>query len=166
MSSCLYDIWNFSSLVDLFFWVNMIDLLFPHSLRSLAECSRIPVVVTNQVRSQIRDEACQYSFQGNTAMITWSFCICCKYASIYSIFCAVHDREGSLARYDSHLVAALGINWAHSVTIRLVLEAKSGCYKYGSGSKVKVTVWFRLKTVLWSIFVSNFLKLDLTRGFH
>lgn len=28
--------------------------------------------------------------------------------------------------YDSHLVAALGINWAHAVTIRLVLEAKSG----------------------------------------
>lgn len=29
-------------------------------------------------------------------------------------------------RHDSHLVAALGINWAHAVTIRLVLEAKSG----------------------------------------
>ena len=30
------------------------------------------------------------------------------------------------SRYDSHLVAALGIHWAHAVTTRLVLEAKSG----------------------------------------
>lgn len=30
------------------------------------------------------------------------------------------------SRYDSHLVAALGINWAHSVTVRLILESKSG----------------------------------------
>ncbi|KAF4392416.1 hypothetical protein G4B88_005375 [Cannabis sativa] len=35
-------------------------------------------------------------------------------------------RTDDLSGYDSHLVAALGINWAHSVTIRLVLEAKSG----------------------------------------
>ncbi|GMN24513.1 hypothetical protein TIFTF001_000586 [Ficus carica] len=68
--------------------------------RSLAEISRIPIVVTNQVRSQTRDEGCQYSFQ-------------------------VQSTEDP-AGYDSHLVAALGINWAHSVTIRLVLEAKSG----------------------------------------
>lgn len=32
--------------------------------RSLAEFSRIPVVVTNQVRSQSRDETCHYFFQG------------------------------------------------------------------------------------------------------
>lgn len=32
--------------------------------------------------------------------------------------------------YDSHLVAALGINWAHAVTIRLVLESKSGKLKH------------------------------------
>ncbi|EXC33216.1 DNA repair protein RAD51-2-like protein [Morus notabilis] len=67
---------------------------------SLAEFSRIPIVVTNQVRSQTRDEGCQYSFQ-------------------------VRSTEDPVG-YDSHLVAALGINWAHSVTIRLVLEAKSG----------------------------------------
>lgn len=36
------------------------------------------------------------------------------------------QRTEDPAGYDSHLVAALGINWAHAVTIRLVLEAKSG----------------------------------------
>lgn len=34
--------------------------------RSLAEFCRIPVVVTNQVRSQFRDEASLYAFQGAT----------------------------------------------------------------------------------------------------
>lgn len=43
------------------------------------------------------------------------------------ILCAVQSTEDP-AGYDSHLVAALGINWAHSVTIRLVLEAKSGWF--------------------------------------
>ncbi|XP_060966960.1 DNA repair protein RAD51 homolog 2 isoform X1 [Cannabis sativa] len=69
-------------------------------IKSLAESSRIPIVVTNQVRSQTREEGSQYSFQA--------------------------QRTDDLSGYDSHLVAALGINWAHSVTIRLVLEAKSG----------------------------------------
>ncbi|OAY51697.1 DNA repair protein RAD51 homolog 2 isoform X2 [Manihot esculenta] len=73
-------------------------------LKSLAEFSRIPVVVTNQVRSQRRDEVCQYSFQAQKNAET---------------------QEGT-DKYDSHVVAALGIHWAHSVTIRLVLEAKSG----------------------------------------
>ncbi|XP_054812760.1 DNA repair protein RAD51 homolog 2 isoform X2 [Prosopis cineraria] len=74
-------------------------------IKSLAEFSRIPVVVTNQVRSQIGDEACLYPFQ-----------------------VAKNDagKKDNSPRYDSHLVAALGISWAHAVTIRLVLEAKSG----------------------------------------
>ncbi|KAJ8768780.1 hypothetical protein K2173_023684 [Erythroxylum novogranatense] len=73
-------------------------------IKSLAEFSRVPVLVTNQVRSQHRDQAPQYSFQDSS-------------------------NAGDLERadkYDSRLVAALGINWAHAVTIRLVLEAKSG----------------------------------------
>ncbi|THG00215.1 hypothetical protein TEA_020648 [Camellia sinensis var. sinensis] len=72
--------------------------------RSLAEFSRIPVVVTNQVRSQCSDEISQYAFQ-------------------------VQSRDDTIeesARFDSHLVPALGIHWSHAVTIRLVLEAKSG----------------------------------------
>ncbi|KAJ0021232.1 hypothetical protein Pint_32257 [Pistacia integerrima] len=73
-------------------------------IKSLAEFSRIPIVVTNQVRSQSRDESCQYSFQG--------------------------QGRGKIVedppKHDSHLVAALGIHWAHAVTIRLVLESKSG----------------------------------------
>ncbi|XP_057999190.1 DNA repair protein RAD51 homolog 2 isoform X2 [Hevea brasiliensis] len=73
-------------------------------VKSLAEFSRIPVVVTNQVRSQSRDEICQHSFQAHKN---------------------VETQEGT-EKYDSHVVAALGIHWAHSVTIRLVLEAKSG----------------------------------------
>ncbi|XP_062081970.1 DNA repair protein RAD51 homolog 2 isoform X3 [Humulus lupulus] len=69
-------------------------------IKSLAESSRIPIVVTNQVRSQTREEGSLYSFQV--------------------------QRTDDPAGFDSHLVAALGINWAHSVTLRLVLEAKSG----------------------------------------
>ncbi|CAI9776724.1 unnamed protein product [Fraxinus pennsylvanica] len=73
-------------------------------IKSLAEFSRIPVVVTNQVRSQGRDEASRYLFQ-------------------------VQDRTEfpeDLMSFDSHLVAALGIHWAHAVSIRLVLESRSG----------------------------------------
>jgi RAD51-like protein 1 len=33
-------------------------------------------------------------------------------------------------RLESHLVAALGIQWAHAVTIRLVLESHSGLVYY------------------------------------
>ncbi|XP_052287754.1 DNA repair protein RAD51 homolog 2 isoform X3 [Citrus sinensis] len=51
-------------------------------ITSLAEFSRIPIVVTNRVRPQSHDESCLYPFQG--------------------------------------------FHWAHAVTIRLVLEAKSG----------------------------------------
>ncbi|KAF5447077.1 hypothetical protein F2P56_032656 [Juglans regia] len=73
-------------------------------IKSLAEFSRIPIVVTNQVRSQSSDEACQFSFQ----VQRWK------------------ETKEDHARYGSHLVAALGVHWAHAVTIRLVLEAKSG----------------------------------------
>ncbi|KAL6532637.1 hypothetical protein OROHE_014059 [Orobanche hederae] len=75
-----------------------------HPLGSLAECYRIPVVVTNQVRSQGRDEASRYMFQ-------------------------VQSRSGTIedpSKLESHLVAALGIQWAHAVSIRLVLESRSG----------------------------------------
>ncbi|XP_020964258.1 DNA repair protein RAD51 homolog 2 isoform X3 [Arachis ipaensis] len=73
-------------------------------IKSLAEFSRIPIVVTNQVRSQIGDEPLTFSFQVRSHSI----------------------KKEDRAAYDSHLVAALGINWAHAVTIRLVLEARSG----------------------------------------
>ncbi|KGN47322.1 DNA repair protein RAD51 homolog 2 [Cucumis sativus] len=73
-------------------------------IKSIAEFARIPVVVTNQVRSRNRKEVSHYSFQG------WSRSECQEYSS----------------GYGSHIVAALGVHWAHSVTIRLVLEAKSG----------------------------------------
>ncbi|KAH1207819.1 DNA repair protein RAD51 2 [Glycine max] len=81
-----------------------IEVLILKASRSLAEFSRIPVVLTNQVRSQIGDESRMYSFQAQSHSI-------------------IKDNP---ATYDSHLVAALGINWAHAVTIRLVLEARSG----------------------------------------
>lgn len=73
-------------------------------IKSVAEFSRIPIVVTNQVRSQSHDGTSQYSFQVESRGET------------------VDDHT----RFDSHLVAALGIHWAHAVTIRLVLEAKAG----------------------------------------
>ncbi|XP_020529941.1 DNA repair protein RAD51 homolog 2 isoform X2 [Amborella trichopoda] len=73
-------------------------------LKSLSEFSRIPVVVTNQVRAQSSDYASSYPFQ-------------------------VHVRDQSIRnseRSESHLVGALGFNWAHAVNIRLILEAHSG----------------------------------------
>ncbi|KAG8371384.1 hypothetical protein BUALT_Bualt13G0082200 [Buddleja alternifolia] len=73
-------------------------------IKSLAEFSRIPVVVTNQVRSQGRDEASRYLFQVQSR----------------------DEPPKDPLKFDSHLVAALGIHWAHAVTIRLVLESKSG----------------------------------------
>ncbi|XP_021889753.1 DNA repair protein RAD51 homolog 2 [Carica papaya] len=73
-------------------------------VKSLAEFSRIPVVVTNQVRSQSHDDTCQYDFQAQSR----------------------DEMVDDPMKYDSHLIAALGIHWAHAVTIRLILEAKSG----------------------------------------
>ena len=46
------------------------SVFFSFIFRSLAEFSRIPVVVTNQVRSQSRDEICQYYFQGMISKIS------------------------------------------------------------------------------------------------
>ncbi|XP_022146265.1 DNA repair protein RAD51 homolog 2 isoform X2 [Momordica charantia] len=73
-------------------------------IKSIAEFARIPIVVTNQVRSRNRNEVSHYSFQELSSS----------------------GAQGCSPGYDSHLVAALGVHWAHSVTIRLVLEAKSG----------------------------------------
>ncbi|XP_048233491.1 DNA repair protein RAD51 homolog 2 isoform X3 [Ricinus communis] len=73
-------------------------------IKSLAEFSRIPVLVTNQVRSQSYNEVCQYSFQVQRN----------------------DETQEEPEKYDSHLIAALGIHWAHAVTVRLVLEAKLG----------------------------------------
>ncbi|TYK14345.1 DNA repair protein RAD51-like protein 2 isoform X1 [Cucumis melo var. makuwa] len=73
-------------------------------IKSIAEFARIPVVVTNQVRSRNRKEVSHYSFQGRSRS----------------------ESQEYSSGYDSHLVAALGVHWAHSVTIRLVLEVKSG----------------------------------------
>lgn len=36
------------------------------------------------------------------------------------------DGHSYAQRFDSHLVAALGIQWAHAVTVRLVFESHSG----------------------------------------
>ncbi|KAG8084513.1 hypothetical protein GUJ93_ZPchr0010g9109 [Zizania palustris] len=72
-------------------------------LKSIAEFSRIPVVVTNQVRSQSNDDGYHYSFEVEKK-----------------------GDSNSAEKFESHLVAALGIQFAHAVTIRLVLEAHSG----------------------------------------
>ncbi|KAJ3676382.1 hypothetical protein LUZ60_003794 [Juncus effusus] len=71
-------------------------------LKSIAEFSRIPVVVTNQVRSQGNDESFHYTFQGTK------------------------KENLSNEKKESHLTAALGFQWAHAVTIRLIFEAHSG----------------------------------------
>ncbi|XP_009797922.1 DNA repair protein RAD51 homolog 2 isoform X1 [Nicotiana tabacum] len=73
-------------------------------IKSVAEFSRIPIVVTNQVRSQSRDEISHYSFQELSRV----------------------DCSEASTNLDSRLVAALGIHWAHAVSIRLVFESRSG----------------------------------------
>jgi len=40
------------------------EVLILNQFRSLAEFSRIPIVLTNQVRSHVGDESLMYSFQG------------------------------------------------------------------------------------------------------
>ncbi|KAL9244408.1 hypothetical protein vseg_018188 [Gypsophila vaccaria] len=77
-------------------------------LKSLAELSRIPIVVTNQVRSQSQDGVSLFPFQHNPARDT------------------VQDMADTPSRFDSHLIAALGIHWAHAVSVRLILELRSG----------------------------------------
>lgn len=72
-------------------------------IKSLAEFSRIPVVVTNQVRSLSGSETPQYSFQVQRA-----------------------SKDLEYPTSDSYLVAALGIHWAHAVSVRLVFESRSG----------------------------------------
>ncbi|OEL19151.1 DNA repair protein RAD51-like protein 2 [Dichanthelium oligosanthes] len=72
-------------------------------LKSIAEFSRIPVVVTNQVRSQSNDDGYHFSFEVDRK-----------------------DGNNCAERFDSHLIAALGIQWAHAVTVRLVFESHSG----------------------------------------
>ncbi|CAM0957999.1 unnamed protein product [Alopecurus aequalis] len=71
-------------------------------LKSIAEFARIPVVVTNQVRSQSNDDGYHYSFEVKN-----------------------NSHNDGTERLESHLVAALGIQWAHAVTIRLVFESHS-----------------------------------------
>ncbi|KAJ1261370.1 hypothetical protein BS78_09G024700 [Paspalum vaginatum] len=72
-------------------------------LKSIAEFSRIPVVVTNQVRSQSNVDGYHFSFEVDRK-----------------------DGDNCTGGFDSHLVAALGIQWAHAVTVRLVFESHSG----------------------------------------
>ncbi|KAL7247659.1 hypothetical protein ACSBR2_002552 [Camellia fascicularis] len=51
------------------------------------------------------------------------------------------DTIEESARFDSHLVPALGIHWSHAVTIRLVPEAKLGILYWGDfGNGQIVTV--------------------------
>ncbi|KAK8942985.1 hypothetical protein KSP39_PZI008956 [Platanthera zijinensis] len=69
-------------------------------LKSIAEFSCIPIVVTNQVRGHNNDGTSQYSFLGK-------------------------DTDNNSEKFMNQ-VPALGIQWAHAVTIRLIFEAHSG----------------------------------------
>ena len=99
--------------------------------RYLAESFRIPVFVTNQVRTSSGDKALNmgFTFEGEDTFI----CVitididtdfdfdneCC--ATIYNAETCQEDSE-------AHLTAALGTSWAHAVNIRLILESLSGEY--------------------------------------
>ncbi|KAI3761808.1 hypothetical protein L1987_52230 [Smallanthus sonchifolius] len=74
-------------------------------IKSLAEFSRIPVLMTNQVRSRVANQISQYVFQAESRELM---------------------VEDNTEKFDSRLVAALGIHWAHAVNVRLVLESRSG----------------------------------------
>ncbi|KAJ8430265.1 hypothetical protein Cgig2_020900 [Carnegiea gigantea] len=76
-------------------------------IKSLAELSRIPVVVTNQVRSHIHEEVSMFPSQRTDGM-------------------SGDGRPCSSTHSDFHLIAAMGTHWAHAVSVRLILEAVSG----------------------------------------
>ncbi|KAL9261870.1 DNA repair protein RAD51 homolog 2-like protein [Drosera capensis] len=82
----------------------IIDSMAALGSGSMAELSRIPIVVTNQVRAQVHEEVGQFFFQVPSR----------------------GEIADDQSRLESHLVAALGMHWAHAVSIRLVLEAVSG----------------------------------------
>ncbi|CAN6471010.1 unnamed protein product [Victoria cruziana] len=82
------------------------DLLGWHIsfLKSLAELSRVPIVVTNQVRTLSSNHVLNYSYQVDKK--------------------GEHVRNRDIS--ESHLVPAMGIHWAHAVNVRLVFETHSG----------------------------------------
>lgn len=75
-------------------------------LKSVAEFSRIPVVVTNQVRLQSMqdDKRLSYPFEAKKKS----------------------DLTTKAENFEKHLTAALGTSWAHAVNIRLILESYTG----------------------------------------
>ncbi|KAF8758191.1 hypothetical protein HU200_010633 [Digitaria exilis] len=83
----------------------IVDSMAALTSLSIAELSRIPVVVTNQVRSQSNDDGYHFSFEVDRK-----------------------DGNNCAERFDSHLIAALGIQWAHAITVRLVFESHSGLF--------------------------------------
>lgn len=86
----IIDQWNFFGGECIFLLVIKLIYLFIES-RSLAEFSRIPVVVTNQVRSQNHDEVCQYYFQGREV---WSCCDILHVSSECNTFYSLQRIEG------------------------------------------------------------------------
>ncbi|KAI4343044.1 hypothetical protein MLD38_027592 [Melastoma candidum] len=73
-------------------------------LKSAAEASRVPILVTNQVRSQSPNEVVQYNFEAGMRQ----------------------EHLWGSPDFNSCLVAALGVQWSHAVTIRLIFEVISG----------------------------------------
>ncbi|XP_059074321.1 DNA repair protein RAD51 homolog 2 isoform X2 [Cryptomeria japonica] len=75
-------------------------------LKALAEVSRIPVVVTNQVRLQNTqdDKSLTFPFEAKKKS----------------------DHIITSKSFEAHLTAALGTNWAHAVNIRLIFESYGG----------------------------------------
>lgn len=108
----------------------MAEFISLERFRSLAEFSRIPVVVTNQVRSLSGGETPQYSFQGIiTEQLQVKDIFILEKLAIYVVISYAGQKASKDLEYpasDSHLVAALGIHWAHAVSVRLVFESRSG----------------------------------------
>ncbi|KAH9325977.1 hypothetical protein KI387_006155, partial [Taxus chinensis] len=75
-------------------------------LKALAEFSRIPVVVTNQVKLQSMqdDKSLIYPFEARKKS----------------------DHTIESKSFEAHLTAALGTSWAHAVNIRLIFESYAG----------------------------------------
>ena len=97
--------------------------------RYLAESFRIPVFVTNQVRTSSGDKALNmgFTFEGEDTFI------CVIITDVDTDFdfdnecCAtIHNAETCQEDSEAHLTAALGTSWAHAVNIRLILESLSG----------------------------------------
>ncbi|GLJ47497.1 hypothetical protein SUGI_1002740 [Cryptomeria japonica] len=106
-------------------------------LKALAEVSRIPIVVTNQVRLQNPQDDKSFIFPFEAS----------KKKS---------DHIITPKRFEAHLTTVLGTNWAHVVKIRLILDSYAVLPQSPMHTRSLATLKFHTKKMLKSASTSNF----------